>query len=210
MSTLDMVHPPVVLPSLAEVNTDRRLIVLVPDAEADYTPAVQRIWELANAHKSRVQFFGVCRAAAYEPGMRRQLTTLAALTQNGNAPAEVRIETATNWVAAIKADLKSGDTIACFSGQFAERLSKSLNQMMGSNLDAPIYVLSGLVMEEPRDTSRLKDALAWLGSLGIIFGFFLLQINLQSVASGWAHSVLLLLSIILETFLILFWNSLVG
>lgn len=212
MSRLDMVHPPAaVFPvSLLESHTGRRLIVLVPDAESDYTPVVQRVWELANAIGGRVQFLGLCKDAAKEPYLRRQLVTMSALAQNGNLPAEVRIESGADWVAAIKTDLKSSDTIVCFSEQRVGFSRKPLMQVLESNINAPLYVLSGIPFQERSRPDWLKQTLAWSGSIGIIIGFFWIQILIQSATSDWAHTTLLLLSLFLEASLLLFWNSLFG
>ncbi len=69
-------------PRRASIHTSlepaRRLIVLIP-ADSDYQAATRRIWELANAMGSRVQFLGLCRDAAQEPNLRRGLVTMSAL-----------------------------------------------------------------------------------------------------------------------------------
>jgi len=212
MSRLDTVQAPVTFSpvSLTGPAPARRLIVLIPNAETDYTPVVSRVRELANALESRVQFLGLCKDAAEEPSLRRQLVTMSALAQNGDLPAGIRIETGMDWVTAIQADLKSGDTIVCFSEQRVGRSRKLWSHILESNLEAPVYVLSGLLAQERPDSSRLKGALAWLGSLGIILGFFLLQIRIQPATGGWAQSSLLLFSLILEVSLLLLWNSLFG
>ncbi|MFZ5908870.1 MAG: hypothetical protein ACOYYU_02505 [Chloroflexota bacterium] len=212
MSRLDTVQTPVTFSLAPFPGTEpaRRLIVLIPNAETDYTAVVSRVWELANALGSRVQFLGLCRDAAEEPSLRRQLVTISALAQNGNIPSEVRIETGTDWVTAIEADLKSGDTIVCFSEQRVGRSRKLWSHILESNLEAPVYVLSGLLAQERPDSSRLKGALAWSGSLGITLGFFLLQIRIQPATGDWAHTSLLLFSLVLEVSLLLLWNSLFG
>lgn len=208
MSKLDVFDPPVTISPIRETPAGRRLIVLISDAEADYTPAVQRIWELANALGSRVQFLGLCKDAAEEPSLRRQLVTLSALAQSGNVPAEIRIEFGTDWVAAIKSDFKNSDSVVCFSEQYAGPSRRPLGQILESSLDVPVTILSGLTPQERSGPHWVKQTLAWLGSLGILLGFIWLQIRIRPNANGWAQMTLLLLSIILEISLLLFWNSL--
>ncbi|MFZ5857778.1 MAG: hypothetical protein ACOYZ6_13175 [Chloroflexota bacterium] len=210
MSKLDSIAPPVTVSPFREMDTGRRLIVLVSDAESDYTPAVHRICELANAIGSRVQFLGLCRDAAEEPRLRRQLVTLSALAQSGNVPAEVRIEFRTDWVAAIKSDLKDSDTVVCFSEQYAGSSHKPLGQILQSNLDVPVTILSGLAPQERSGPHWFKQTLAWTGSLAIVLGFFLLQIHIQPDANDWAQKSLLFISILFEGSLLLAWNSLLG
>jgi hypothetical protein len=212
MSRLDTISPnlsfsPV---SLSESTTDHRLIVLIPDAETDYATAIHRVWELANAFGSRVQFLGLCKDAVEEPSLRRQLVTLSALAQGGKVSAEVRIEFGTDWVKVIKADLKDGDTVVCFSEQHVGLARKPLSQILESNLGTPVYVLSGLLAQEQTASNWPKQTFAWAGSIGIILGFFWLQTQIHQAASDWAYTTLLLLSLFLEAALLLFWNSLFG
>ena len=210
MSKLDSIAPPVTVSPFREMDTGRRLIVLVSDAESDYTPAVPRICELANALGSRVQFLGLCRDAAEEPSLRRQLVTLSALAQSGNVPAEVRIAFGTDWVTAIKSDLRDSDMVACFSEQYAGHSHRPLGQILQSNLDAPVTILAGLTPQERSSTHWFKQTLVWTGSLGIILGFSLLQIHIQPGTNDWVQKTLLFISILFEGSLLLAWNSLLG
>jgi len=210
MSRLDAIRAPVDFSPVPLTGPAfaRRLIVLIPDAESDYTPIVHRIWELGNALGCCVQFLGLCKDAAEELSLRRQLVTISALAQNGNVPAEIRIESGTDWVRAIKADLKSSDMIVCFSEQRLGRSRKPLSQILESNLDTPVYILQGFLTQERPDASRLKHTFAWSGSIGIIIGFFWIQIRIQSATGGWVHTSLLLFSLLLEVTLLFLWNSL--
>jgi len=165
---------------------------------------------LANALGSRVQFLGLCKDAVDEPSLRRQLVTLSALAQSGNVPAEVRTELGTDWVTAIKSDLKNSDTIVCFSEQYAGPSRMPLDQILESSLNVPVTILSGLTPQERSGPHWFKQTLAWTGSLAIILGFFLLQIRIQPGTHDWAQMTLLLISIIFEAALLLFWNSLFG
>lgn len=210
MSKLDIVDTPVTISPFSGAVAGRRLIVLVSDAESDYTPAVHRIWEMANALGSRVQFLGLCRDAAEEPSLRRQLVTLSALAQGGNVPAEIRIEFGTDWVAAIKSDLKNSDTVVCFSEQYAGPSHRPLGQILQSNLDAPVTILSGLAPQERSGPHWFKQTLAWTGSLAIVLGFFLLQTRIEPGMGDWAQKTLLFISILFEGSLLLVWNSLFG
>jgi hypothetical protein len=50
--------------------------------------------------------------------------------------------------------------------------------------------------------------MAWLGSIGIIAGAFLLQIRIVSMPADWVQTTLLILSFTAEIWLIGGWNSL--
>ena len=212
MSRIDTIPPnlsfsPV---SLAGPQSARRLIVLICNAESDYTHVIHRVLELATALESRVQFLGLCKDAAEEPRLRRQLVILSALAQDGKVSAEIAVEFGNDWVKAINADLKDGDTIICFSEQRVGLARKPLSQILESNLGTPVYILSGLLAEEQTASNWPKQTFAWAGSIGIILGFFWLQTQFHQETSDWAHTTLLLLSLFLEAALLLFWNSLFG
>lgn len=188
-------------------ETARRLIVLIPTG-VDYGPAAHRIWELANATGSSVQFLGLCSNMADEPGLRRELITISALVQDVRIATEVRIEIGTNWIRAIKSDSQPGDMIVCFAEQHAGLLRKQLSQVLQAKLNAPVCILSNLYAYDASQPNWLLQIMAWVGSLGIIAGFFLLQIRITSLPQDWAQTTLLCLSVIGEVWLIWVWNGL--
>ena len=193
--------------SISDSESIHRLIVLVP-ADSDYGATVHRVWELANAQDARVQLLGLCKDAAQEPSLRRGLVTMSALMQDGRVAAEVKVEIATNWVDAVKRNYQTGDMIVCFAEQRAGLLHRPLNQILKANLDAPLYILSGLYPQRSSRSNWLYEILAWVGSLGIIAGSSLLQIRLVSSPRDWAQTTLLILLVAAEFWLIWVWNSL--
>jgi hypothetical protein len=191
------------------LRTARRLIVLIP-ADADYSAATPRIWELANAMGRRVQLLGLCKDAAQEPGLRRELVTMSALIQDGGVCAEVQVEIGTNWIDTVKRNFRTGDMIVCSAGQHTGLFHGPLSQILQADLDAPVYVLSGLSPQNSARSNRLSQILAWTGSIGIIAGFALLQIRIISLTQDWVQTTLLILSVIVENWLIWGWNTLFG
>ncbi len=53
----------------------------------------------------------------------------------------------------------------------------------------------------------MDEIVSWLGSIAIIAGFFWLQVQIDQLNKGWGHTVLLLLSVLGEAYLIWLWNS---
>ena len=186
-----------------------RLIVLVPDIEADYIPAIGKIWELANSQHARVLLLSLYKDTTQELGLRRGLITLCAIVQAGRVLAEVKVEMGTNWVSVVKRNYQKGDLIVCFAEQRAGLLHKPLSQILQSNLKIPVYILSGLQLSKPK-SKWLFQVMAWAGFLGIIAGFFVLQIRIDQISEGGIQNILLILSIIPEFWLILVWNGLFG
>jgi hypothetical protein len=194
--------------SHSEPHPARRLIVLVPDSEADTVGAAQKIWELANALGGRVQFLGLCKDASREPGLRRQLVSLSAMVGDGNVSVESKIEHGGNWLDIVKSHWREGDVVACFAEHRAGASHKPLSQLLESNLKTTVYVLSGLYQVERSRPSWISSAPAWIGSIGIIAGFFWAQVELTQLSQDWAHTALLYLTLFIEVGLIWAWNSL--
>ncbi|MEW6402355.1 MAG: hypothetical protein AB1649_11180 [Chloroflexota bacterium] len=188
---------------------DRRLIVLVP-AETDSTALAPRIWELANALESRVQFLGLSSDAAQESSLRRQLVTMSAMVEDGKVHSEAWLVIGKDWVSAVRLDLREGDMLVCFEGQHAGFFHKPLSQILESNLRTPVYVLSGLFGQPRARLGWPSQIAAWIGSLGIIAGAALLQIQIASLPRDWAQTTFMILSVILEAWLVWAWNGLFG
>lgn len=183
----------------------QRLIVLIP-TDLEHPLVTRRIWELANAMHCRVQLLGVCRRRFEEPGLRRQLATLAALIGHGGVSVEVKIEIKTSWLQAVRANYQPGDLIVCFSEQRGF-LHKPLQQILETRLDAAVYVLSEPQTQKTR-RRWFSQVLGWSGSFVIILAFGILQARISQLPEDWFQSVLFILSMFLEFWLIWVWNSL--
>ena len=184
----------------------RRLIVLVPP-DIDYSAATRRVWEHSNATGMRVQLLGLCRDAADEPGSRRGLVIMASLLQGSDVSADIKIEFGTNWVEAVKRICQVGDVILCFAEQRTGLLHRPLSQILQSNLNASVYILSPLAPRKQPSSNWMPQAMAWLGSGVIIAISFLLQIRITSLPQDWAQTALLISSVAGEIWLICAWNS---
>lgn len=206
------VNPPALAVSPASFSTlqpARRLIVLVPESEADTALTARKIWELANTLGCGIQFLGLSKDAAHEPGMRRQLVTLSAMVGYDNIPVESKIEIGNDWLRVVKSNWHEGDVIVCFTGQNSGLARRPLSQMLESNLKATVYVLTDFDRNSENMRSSLAStAIAWAGSIGIILSFFWLQSKLIQPPADWVRTVLLYISILAEAGLVWIWNSL--
>ena len=191
--------------SLQELEPVRRLIILIPDMESDYNPAIRRIWELATAQGADVLLLSLCKDPIQELRLRRMLVTMCAMVQDGRVHAEANVEIGKNWMDVIKRNYQTGDTIVCFAEQHTGLLHKPLSQILRLNLQIPVYILSGLY---PRKSTWLSQVMAWSGLIGIIFSFFMLQVKIVQLPNDWIPNILLILSIIPEFWLIWVWDSL--
>lgn len=191
-----------------DIESARRLIVLVP-SETDYSAATRRIWELAKATNSHVQLLALCKDRAEEPSLRRKLVTMASLLQDGRILVEIEVSIGTNWVIAVRNHYKTGDMIVCFAEQRTGLLQRPLSQILESNIQATLFVISGLT--PPRSRSNLFSQIgSWLGFMCIIIGFGILQTKVVQLPGSSLQNIFLILSIFPEFWLIWVWNSLFG
>ena len=211
MNKLDVSPPSLTVSpaSFPHLEPARRLIVLVPESEADSALTARKIWELANALESRVQFLGLSKDAEHEPGVRRQLVTLSAMVGDDNISVDSKIEFGNDWLSVVKSEWREGDVIVCFAEQRSGPARKPLNQILESNLNATIYMMAGIHQQEDRlHLSWMFNAVAWAGSIGIILGFLWLQSKLTQIPTDWAHTALLYISLFVEVGSIWAWNNL--
>ena len=186
----------------------RQLIVLIP-TDLDCTTMAQRVWELAQATSSDVQLLGLGKDSSQEPAVRRELVTLSALIQDVSVPVEVRVEIGTNWLEAVKHSYHEGDMIVCVAEQTTGIRQRPLSQILESSLKAPIYILSGSQTRQS-ESNGPSQIIAWLGFLGIMIGFFVLQVKIMQSTNDWLQTLLLILLLIPEFWLLWIWNSLLG
>lgn len=194
-------------PDSVDPGPARRLLVLMPDPEAEPANISRRVWELASSLGSGIQLLGLCQDAARESSLRRQMISLAAMIQAADVSVESKIEFGRNWLDAVKNHWQAGDVIVCFEGQTSGLDRQPLEEILAEHFNTTIHVLDGYV---PASTGSrwLSSILVWMGSLGLLAGFFWLQVRLVQLRGDWAHTSLLYLSIFIEVGLILGWNSL--
>lgn len=199
MNKFDATSP---VPTLAP-EAERRLLVLVPDADADISSAARKIWELANAFGGRVHFLGLCKNEGREPSLRRQIIALSSMVGG-----ESKIEIGGDWLTFIKSNWREGDEIVCLSGRQVGFAKRPLSRILESNLNATVYALPEPQTTYPR-SNWVFSALGWAGSLAIVALFFWGQAKLAA-SQDWAHTTLLYFSLFIETGVLWAWNSLLG
>jgi len=209
MTRINYEHQVLTLPIVSQPDPEsaHRLIVLVPSLEADLTAVTQRVWELANATGAHIKFISLCNDATQEPSLRRGLATMSAMVKDGNVSAEAEVVSGRNWVEVVKTRQQAGDMVVCCAEQRAGLMQRPLSQILQSDLDMPLYILSGLYPQNDSRSNWLSQAAVWLGFIAIILGFFTLQIKIDQLAQDWTI-ILQLLTTAVEFWLIWVWNNL--
>lgn len=210
MNKLDAKHSVLTVSyeSGADLEAAGRLIVLVPPAKVDLNLIANRVWRLADARAAGVLFLGLYNDPAHEPGLRRDLVTLSAMLKNEGVSADVIFTHGKDWVSTVRTHFQTSDMLVCFAEQRAGFSHKPLSQILQSELDAPVYVLSGLSLRKDANTNWALQILSWAGSMVIIAGFFMLQIKINHLPKDWFENVLMLMTIPFELWMIWGWNSL--
>jgi hypothetical protein len=207
MNKLDSISTNVTLSTLS-LEPAKWLIVLVPGIEADLTTATQRIWELANAGNRRIRFIGLYKNITQELVVRRQLAVMSAMVNDAGIYTETETLSGNNWAEVVQTRWQAGDLVVCFAEQRVGPMKRSLSSILQSNLNIPIYILSGIYLQKEEHPSWLAQIFAWVGFIAILAGFFLVQIRIHHLIAGWGRSAFVLVSVCLELWMIWVWNKL--
>ncbi len=188
-------------------NPGRCFIVPVALPDADDPGVLHRIWELASRSGAEVRFAGLCAEKAREPELRRTLIRMAAMLRSGGVKARVEmLNGRANWVHQIRSSLGTEDLVIFQDGRSQGLLQRSLSRRLQADLDASILILSGTEVSQGIQPGWLVRAAAWIGTLAIVAGFFVLQARIDLL--GGSLAVLLeSLSVAAEVVLICIWNA---
>jgi hypothetical protein len=210
MTELKTIKPSMIISPAAQGSTGstRRLVVIVPPGEVDATTLTQRVWEMAKGTGAEVRLLGLYEEATQQPGLRRRLATMSAMINSGQVRSEAETLAGRDWVEAVRSRLRPDDMLVCCSSPQGGAMQKPLRQILESDLDAPMTILTGCTPEEEAPARWGAQILGWTGSIGILVGFFWLQVSLGQVPRDFGYTLLLLLTLPVEVWLIWIWNSL--
>jgi hypothetical protein len=184
----------------------RQLIILIP-AGSDCASVTRRICKLANETDSCVQLLGLYRNEEEELALRRELVMASALIRDARVYVEVTVERGTDWVEAVRAIYHAGDMLVCLTDPSTGLRRKPLSQILESNFKTTIYILSETPMQKQK-SKLLSQVIAWSGLIGIVGGFFILQVDITRMPRDGFQTLLLILLLVPEIWLVQFWNSL--
>lgn len=183
-----------------------RLIVLIP-ADADYSTVTRRIWRLAIETDSDVQLLGLGKDTTQELALRRDLATMAALIRDTKVFVDTKVEIGNNWLNAVKHNYQDGDMIVCLAEQPIGIRHRSLSQVLETNFKVPVYILSD-IRSSKSQSNVFSQVIAWSGFIGIIAGSFIVQSKITQLPDDSFRTVLSILLLIPELWLLWVWNSL--
>lgn len=191
------------------IKSTRRLVVPIQNPEADPAAITQRLWKLAKAHSAAVKLVGLCQDTTQESYMRRTTVTMATMLNYANVTTDIEIVPGKDWVNAVKSSCRAGDMVVCWNDGPTGLLRKPFSQLLQSELDVPIYVLSGADSLSKSRSNWMSQIAAWIGFAVIILSFLALQIKIYQLVSQWTITFELL-STAVEFWLISVWNNKCG
>jgi hypothetical protein len=201
-------HRPDILSGGQRPQPARRLIVLFPASEADTPELSHRIWEIARSLQANVLLLSLTNDFDEESRLRRNLITMAAIIRDPSVSTDILIEHGSDWAGQVKKIWQTGDTVACYAGQKVGIMHKSLEQVLRSNLEAPIVMLPDYQPVRNPNSKLIAQASSWLGSLAILGGFLLAEVKVIQLPQDWAHNILIFACVFVEIAVIWVWNSL--
>ena len=210
MNKLDTTPHTFVLSPVSHADPEpvRRLIVLFPASEIETPDLEHRIWELARSSHLNVLFLSLADDFEEETLLRRKLVTMAAMIKDPNVATDILIEHGSDWVGLVSKVWAKGDMVACYAGQRVGLMRKSLDQILKSNLETTVYILSNYQQDKNLSSKFLSQLLFWLGSVVIIGSFLWGEVKIVQLPPDWTHTALIYVCIFVEVALIYLWNSL--
>ncbi len=202
----------VLLPANQRVISLRRILVLVPNGPVDKDRLVSRVQDLVGSADVEVLYIGL-RVSPVEDGrMFRQLAELLTASVKAGLRVRTRLRAKGKWLPVLRGIVKSGDLVVCHaerSARWAKDPSGTFAWCVASSLKVPVYVLSSLDAPAlPYRMSRILRLVFRIAPILIVAGFFWIQVQIDKLVTGLAHTLVLSLSVLVEFGLVFLWSYL--
>jgi hypothetical protein len=191
-----------------------RLVVLLPDQEADENKLSRQIYALAQDHRLDVLLVSLVNDPGNEYRALRRMTSLAAIIRDTWVDVETQVLFGHNWIKAIKPILKPGDLIICSEGQTTSHhlvQRKPLASTLVTTLHRPVHIIPNYFEAEPSLwPGWIKRLPYWIGVAVILVGFFFIETDVSHAIRDWAGQLTLLLMVLVEAGIIFGWTLVAG
>jgi hypothetical protein len=183
----------------------RRLVVILPDAAFDIFALSRQIWDLAAPDCRQVLLLTKPNRVGNDIQSRVNLTTQAALIRDSRVVVQTQLVQDMSLAQAAFQNAQPDDIFICFAEHHIPGFLKKnrLADILAKKTHLPVYTLRGSVaeMNDPL-SARVIDLLLLFICLATLVGFFAIQVWLDQTTNGGVHTVFLMLSVIVEIWII--------
>lgn len=211
MNTIHSLFPrrfPDPLPSASELSLQffERLIVMIPTGN-DLRQTLRWLRGSTRSLPSKILLLGVNSTGIDESVTKEQLEILASDLKNESRVIATGTATGPRWLSKVEQIVRNGDLLILFENGTANLGARTMVQEIKNRIRVPVLVIPNQHDPWFKRSKFRSQLVLWLGALGIMVGFFDVQLNLLQTPNNWTQTVLLCASVITEFFLLLWWNA---
>jgi hypothetical protein len=202
----------VLLPAGQRVTSLRRILVLVPDGQIDQEFLVSRVQRLVGSADLDVLYISLSVSPDEDWRAFRHLVGLLTASVETGLRVRTQLLAKGEWLPVLREIVQSGDLIVCHAEQSPRRWKdphRTLGWWVASTLNVPVYVLSGAyVQARPYWVNRALCLVFRIIPILIVAGFFWIQVQIDKLATGLTHTLVMSVSVLVEFGLVFLWSYL--
>lgn len=192
------------------VQTDGRLLVLVPDDELDEARYAKKARLLAESFHFPIVFLGLNHEPDKESQMRRKLITLSGIAGSEKTMTDFKLFSVASWVEVLQNELQPQDIIMC-----PEKFNSGSNLVteldgLKSRMKEKIYFVPDILISS--DQERREELswaiLNWAGILFLLVTGFFIEVDFDHQIAGVSRTIFQIVILTIEIALLWFWNRL--
>jgi len=212
MTTL--LPPKPYLPNDGGRQNPQRLVVLVPDPNADAVKFSWAIRRLASPANLDVLLVSIVHDVEDELAARRSLVTIRSLVNEMTYSVDFKVIWDRSWIHAAASLAEPGDLFACppeITVRTGFRKQEPLDAALARKLNVPTQPLPDFFSNPGRNLPHLLMQLVyWLVIAAILGGFFILESDASQAASGFLGQAIVVILMACEMGALYLWSNISG
>lgn len=211
MNTIHALFPrrapdPGLFASELSLQSFERMIVMIPTGN-DLHQTLRWLKKSTKSFPSKILLLAVNSNGLDEVTTQEQLEVLASALKNERRVVATGIANGRRWLSKIEQIVCEGDLLLLFENNSANLETGRMVQEIKNRLRVPVLAISHHHDPSFGRSKFWSQLIEWLGVLGIVFGFLVIQLKIMQTPNNWTQTVLLCASVITEFFLLTWWNS---